>query len=205
MDKCIVSIYDLRYFRAIARPRLITVVVVCTADIMLIRTLVSSPNCCAIRGTSLAAIITPNPSKAWVCMVKTPRRSNVVCINVVKHNAMICFAHAVNPSLYSLGSENMCKLPTAICVRRMPPRLILLKKHLITQYAMHISVKYLGSTITSDSPPKKHRYVPYLSELPRPYRFDHTALKTIRQHLFRLSKTVLQNYPSCNLSLRDRQ
>ena len=61
--------------------------------IILTLTELSRPNCCAIRGTSLAANIIPRPNNILVLNVIKPRYSKVVCINAVKHNAAICFIH----------------------------------------------------------------------------------------------------------------
>ena len=119
---------------------LINDVVVCTALIALNRTLVSNPNCCAMRGTSLDDNMTPSPKSGWVCIVIRPSSIRVVCIKVVKQIAITCLHQPVNPSVYPLGRLNICRLPTAICVKRIPPRLILEKKHLITQYAIQISI-----------------------------------------------------------------
>ena len=41
--------------------------------------------------------------------------------------------HWLKPSAYPLGTENIYRLPTEICTRRMPPRLMLAKKILSTQ------------------------------------------------------------------------
>ena len=126
------------YFFAIALPRLIAVVVVWTTLIILNLILVSRPYCCAILGTSLADNITPKPIKGWSGIVIKPRSNKVVCINVVKQSAIICLHQPVNPSVYPLGKLNIWRLPTAIWVKRIPPRLTLAKKHLITQYPRHI-------------------------------------------------------------------
>ena len=112
------------YFLAIARPRLTAVVVVWTMDIALTRILVSRPNCCAILGTSFAANITPSPSNAWDCIVRSPRSRSVVCMKVVKQIAMICLHQPVKPSVYPLGRLNMWSEPTAICVSKIPPHMM---------------------------------------------------------------------------------
>ena len=91
------------YLCAMARVKLIAVVVVWTALIMLTLVLVSSPKCWAIRGTSFAASMTPRPRSAWDCMVIKPIMRSVVCIKVVKQRAMICLHHDVNPSVIPLG------------------------------------------------------------------------------------------------------
>ncbi len=116
-----------------ARVRLIAVVVVWTALIMLTFVLVSRPKCCAIRGTSFADSITPRPRSGCDCIVINPIMRSVVCINVVKQSATICLHQPVNPSAIPLGRLKRYRLPTAICVSRIPPLLIFAKKHLITQ------------------------------------------------------------------------
>ena len=86
----------LRYLPAVfatLRVRLTAVVVACTTLIMLTLTLESKPNCCAILGTSLAASIMPRPSSIFCGKVRSPKKSNVVCINAVRQIAMTCLHH----------------------------------------------------------------------------------------------------------------
>ena len=83
----------------IIRERLIAVVVACTILITLNRIEVSIPNCCAILGTSLAASMMPIPKSIFSGKVNSPKYRSVVYINAVKHVAMTCFIHCVNPSV----------------------------------------------------------------------------------------------------------
>lgn len=83
---------------AIARVKFIAVVVACTALIILNFVELSSPNCCAILGTSLAASIMPSPNNIFTENVISPANNNVVCINAVRHSAATYFIHCVNPS-----------------------------------------------------------------------------------------------------------
>lgn len=78
---------------ATVRVRLTAVVVACTTDIIFTLTLESSPNCCAIRGTSFAASIMPSPNSILSGKVISPKNNSVVCKKAVKHSAAICFIH----------------------------------------------------------------------------------------------------------------
>ena len=84
---------------AIVLDRFTAVAVACTALIRLNFAELSSPNCCAILGTSFAASIIPKPSKAFPLNVISPKYKSVVCKNAVKHVATTCFIHCVNPSV----------------------------------------------------------------------------------------------------------
>ena len=130
--------------RATVLERLIAVVVACTALMRLNFAELSNPNCCAMRGTSFAASMTPSPSSIFSLNVINPKNKSVVCMNAVRQIAATCFIHCVNPSEYPLGTENIYSEPTDICTSRIPPRLIFWKNTLITQYAKAMSANRLN-------------------------------------------------------------
>ena len=107
-------------------PILITEVVVCTALMAFTRTPVSSPNCCAIRGTSFAANMTPKPNSISSCMVNIPKNKSVVCIKVVKQSAITCLHHA-DFARYRHVTFYISRTITRISVRRISHRAMALR------------------------------------------------------------------------------